>query len=106
MNNRLLAQEIEVGGTSITGPLQGITNLSDLVSRLLIFIVPFAAIILFFVLVWGGFDFLLSQGNPEKIKSGRTKIVTGLIGFFILVFSIAIVRLIAFLLGLEDSSPV
>ena len=108
MNTRLLAQEIHIGtegATVIKGPLSGINNLSDLVNKVLVFIVPFAAIILFFVLVWGGFDFLMSQGNPEKIKSGRMKIITGLIGFFILVFSIAIVRLLGFIFGLGDSSP-
>jgi hypothetical protein len=101
----LLAQSLDVGGTSITGPLQGISNLSDLINRLLLFIVPFAAIILFIVLVAGGFIILTSQGVPDKLKNGRAMITAGLIGFFILVFSIAIVKVIGFLFGINQNSP-
>lgn len=86
----------------IDGPLVGIENLSDLVNKVLTFFIPFAALVLFGVLVWGGYDFLLSQGVPEKVKAGRAKITAGLIGFGLLISSYVIVKLIASILGLGE----
>ncbi len=109
MKQTFLAQNIGIGPTGgevyLRGPLVGIRDLSDLISKLLVFIIPLASIILFFVLISGGFDFLMSQGNPEKIKSGRAKITAGLIGFCILLFSYVFVRLISYFLKLDASSP-
>ncbi len=97
---RILAQSISIDGQQINGPLDPrIQKLGDLVSRLTQFLVPVAGIILFFVLVWGGYDFLLSQGNPEKVKSAQAKITTGIIGFILLVFSYLIVKIIAIIFG-------
>lgn len=83
----------------LQGPLQGISTLGDLVNKIATFIMPLAAIILFFVLVWGGYDYLMSQGNAEKIKSAQAKITTGVIGFVLLVSSFLIVKLITSILG-------
>ncbi|MGB9883248.1 MAG: hypothetical protein ACPLRN_01905, partial [Microgenomates group bacterium] len=58
-------------------------------------------IILLSVLIWGGYDYMMSQGNPDKIKNAQAKITTGLVGFGILVFSYLIVRLIATIFGLQ-----
>jgi hypothetical protein len=91
---------------NIQGPLTGISTISDLINRLLLFLLPLAGIILFFVLVAGGFSILTSQGSPDKIKNGRAMITAGLIGFFILVFSIGIVKLIGFLLNINQHSPI
>jgi TRAP-type C4-dicarboxylate transport system permease small subunit len=105
MKNQLLAQSVNFGGQSIKGPLEAngkpIENLGQLVSRVLQFMLPLAGIILLIVLIWGGFDFMMSQGNPEKVKNAQAKITTGLIGFAILVFSYLIVRLLSTIFGLQ-----
>jgi hypothetical protein len=95
---------ITIGTQTFCNPLVGIGSINDLINRLLIFIVPFASIILLFVLIAGGFDILMSQGNPEKLKSGRAKITTGLIGFFLLVFAFVFVKLISFFLGVNSTA--
>lgn len=100
--NKLLAQTVNFGGTNIQGPLDPkIQNLGDLISRILSFIIPLAGIVLLFVLIWGGFDYMMSQGNPEKLKGAQAKITTGLIGFFLLISSYLVVRLIAGIFGLS-----
>lgn len=98
--DQLLAQNINVGGQSITGPLKGINTLSDVINKIVPVVIYAAIIILFFVLVWGGFNFLTSAGNPEKIKSARAKITTGIIGFILLIVSYIIVKLISTLFGI------
>lgn len=85
--------------TTIKGPL-AINSLADLINRLNIFIIPLASIILFGVLVWGGYDFLMSGGSDEKISAGKAKITTALIGFILLVFSYFFTTVVATIFGL------
>jgi hypothetical protein len=100
MTYLFLAQKVNIGGQQIEGPLQGIDNIGQLVSRLLLFLIPFAGVILLFVLIWGGYDFIISQGNPEKIKGAQAKISTGIIGFILLIISYLLVRVITKIFGL------
>ena len=97
----MLAQNINIGGQPISGPLKDINTVGDLINRLLSFLIPLAGIILLLVLIWGGYDFLMSGGAPDKIKSAQAKITTGLIGFFLLAFAYLIVKIIAFIFGVE-----
>ena len=102
--NKFIAQIVNFGGTSIEGPLDPkIENLGGLISRMLSFIIPLSGIVLLFVLIWGGYDYMMSQGNPEKVKSAQAKITTGIIGFFLLIGSYLIVRVIANIFGLSGT---
>ncbi len=107
--NSLIAQQVRFGGGSgtapivIQGPLKNINSLGDLINKLVTgLIYPLAAVILFFILVWGGYDFMFSQGNPEKLKTARAKITAGIVGFVLLVVSYLIVRVIAFIFGIGE----
>ncbi len=100
MKTELLAQSLNIGNQTIKGPLEGINSLGDLVNRIMTFIIPFAGIILFFVLLWGGYDLMMSQGVPEKIKAGQGKITAGIIGFILLISSYLLVKLISVIFGL------
>jgi len=64
------------------------------------FLIPLAGIILLMVMIWGGYDYMMSRGQPEKIKSAQAKITTGIIGFALLVFSYIIAKLVATIFGL------
>lgn len=97
---KYLVQTINIGGQQITGPLVGINNLGDVVNIIMQFLIPLAGIALFFVLVAGGYQFLTSQGNAEKIKSAQAKLTTGIIGFVLLIISYLAVKIIAFIFGL------
>jgi len=99
MNIRHLAQSLNIGGTNIEGPLDsslsstgGPITLGDIINRILTFLLPLAGIILLFVLIMGGYDYMVSQGNPEKIKSAQAKITTGIIGFFLLISSYRLLK--------------
>ncbi|GAB4219195.1 MAG: hypothetical protein Fur009_4140 [Candidatus Microgenomates bacterium] len=105
--NKLLAQQVNLNGQTIEGPLKipGVSadkiTLGAIISRILEFMMPLAGVILLFVLIWGGYDYILSQGNQDKVKSAQAKITTGLIGFILLILSYFIVRLISFIFGLQ-----
>ncbi len=103
----VLAQNLKIqtgdkSDVSITGPLsKDIKGLADIINIILSFLIPFAALMLFFVFVAAGYDFLFSQGNPEKIKSAQAKITTGIIGFVFLTLSYFLVRATALIFGVK-----
>lgn len=94
MEGKYFAQKMTIGGQEITGPLVGINNVGDLIGEILKFLIPLAGIILLFVVIWGGYDLILSQGSAEKIKGAKAKITAGIIGFVLLVTSFLLIKLI------------
>src|SRR3989338_10939301 len=106
MSNQLAQQIIiDPSGTgtpiSITGPLQGIDKLKDLINVLInVVLFPLAGVIVFFILIWGGYDLMMSQGEAEKIQSGRNKITTAIIGMVLLTISYLITKIIGYVFGL------
>lgn len=110
--NQPLAQILEIktpGSTSATsvkleGPLKGINSLGDLINLALSFLVPLAGIILFLVIVWGGYDILMSSGNADKVQKGQQKITAGIIGFVLLTASYFIAKLLGFIFGVGDGA--
>lgn len=97
----LLAQSLNLGSQSIQGPLDdSVDTLGEIITKGLNFIMPMAGIVLLFVLISGGYDYMMSQGNPDKIKAGQAKITSGIIGFILLIVSFLITRLIARIFGL------
>ena len=101
MNNQLLSQSLNVGNQTIQGPLDpSVDSLGKIITKTLSFIMPMAGIVLLFVLISGGYDYMMSQGNAEKIKSAQGKITSGIIGFILLIVSFLITRLIAVIFGL------
>lgn len=91
----VLAQDVSIKGQPLRGPLVGINTLGDLVTKIVNFLIPLAGIILFLVFIWGGYSYMTSRGDPEKIKSARAKLTTGVIGFILLIVSYLIVRIIS-----------
>jgi hypothetical protein len=78
-------------------------NLVNIVNALVTFLIPLGAMILFVFLLWGGFDFLMANGEPEKMKSGKAKITSGIIGFVLLVFAYVITKILASIFGIGSS---
>ena len=97
-----VADKIVIGGQEIEGPLRGNFNtpasvVNVVMSKLL---VPLIAVILLLVFISGGYDFMLSRGNPEKIKTAQAKLTAAIIGFVILVSAYFVTKLISQIFGL------
>lgn len=107
----LLAQNLQITGVdeagnpysvSFKGPLKdSIGSISDLINLLLSIMYPIAGVILFFMIVIGGFKWMSSQGEPDKLDSARKYMTNGVVGFVLLALSFFLVRLIAFVFGLD-----
>lgn len=99
--HNVLAAGLKIGNEEISSPLdKNFNSVGDVVTKVTTFLIPLGAVILLFVLIWGGYDFMMSQGNPEKVKGARTKITTGIIGFVLMVFAFIIARLLAYIFNL------
>lgn len=95
MSHQYLAQNLTISGTQIQGPLApGINTIGDIISKLLTFIIPIGGILLLFVIIWGGYDIIMSQGSPEKWKNARNKITYGVVGFVLLAVAFLLIKLV------------
>jgi succinate dehydrogenase hydrophobic anchor subunit len=96
-----LAQQVKINDQIIEGPLQ-FNTLAEIVSRVVnFFLIPISGVILLLVFIWAGYDFMTSEGNPEKIKSAQAKITTGIIGIVLLVLAFLIVKVVELILGIR-----
>ncbi len=76
------------------------TTPADLVSTIIPFVFVFAGLILFGMVIAGGFAIFTSAGNPEKIKKGQTILTNALIGFLIIFASYWIIQFLEFTFGI------
>lgn len=80
---------------------QGTGTIGAVISELIKYAFPLAGLILFLMLIMGGFSLLASGGNPESIKKGQSRIVSALIGFVIVFVAYWLVQLLQTVLGLQ-----
>lgn len=78
---------------SLVNPL-GTTNLIEIFGKLIKAFVGLVGMIVLVVFVYGGFMWLLSAGNPEKIKKGTQAMMYALIGLFIIFSAYVIISTI------------
>ncbi|MBP9820107.1 hypothetical protein KBC79_05230 [Candidatus Woesebacteria bacterium] len=71
-----------------------------IVSRLLEFAFPLAGLILFAMLVWGGFEIILGAANKKSVDSGKQRITSAIIGFLLLFSSYWITQIIEVIFGI------
>ncbi len=107
MSGRLLAQCVRVSGQEICGPAKQfngsyINTPGDIINQVMPFLYGVAAVILLFVFIWGGFDLVLSRGDPAKIKSSRAKITSGIVGVILLSLAYLITRLVSQMFNLGE----
>jgi len=77
------------------------SNLGDLISQLLPYILAFAGLALFVMLIWGGITLMTAAGDPAKSKAGYGRISTGLIGFLIIFISYFVTQIVEVVLGIK-----
>ena len=75
-------------------------NLGSIVTSLIKYLFPFAGLLLLLYLIVGGFQIMLSRGDPKAMQSAQGKITNALIGFVVVFAAYWIVQLLASILGL------
>jgi len=77
-----------------------VTDERDLVQTIVSIAVPLGVISVVILVVYAGYLLTSSQGNPDKLKEGRDIITNAIIGFVVVLLSVAILILISNTLGL------
>ncbi|MGB9706506.1 MAG: hypothetical protein ACPLXP_00315 [Microgenomates group bacterium] len=108
MNRQLLAQidfnELKKFLKPTPGAKIDITKadltLGDIISALLPYVFAIAGVILFALLIFGGFELLTSGGNPETTKKAQGRITFALVGFLIIFLAYWIVQILEVVFGI------
>ena len=72
------------------------TEPSTFVKSLLRLAIGIGGGIAFLLMIFGGFQIILSGGNPEKVKAGKEMITSAIAGLLLIIFSIFILRVIGY----------
>ncbi|MBU1119554.1 hypothetical protein KKH43_06775 [Patescibacteria group bacterium] len=88
------------GGTKTTSvtldnPL-GVTNIGDLIVKIINYILGFVAVVAAAVFIYGGLLYATSGGSEENAKKGKSALTAGIIG---LVISLGAYTIIKFVMG-------
>ena len=75
-----------------------LTDRNGIADRILEVITIIAGMLAIFYLIWNGIQYIISAGNPERIKLARSGVVNAIIGIVVIVAAYSIIRL-AFSLG-------
>lgn len=65
------------------------------------FVFPIAGMILFIMLVWGGFEILSKSTNQNAMQAGKQRITAAIIGFILLFVAYWVLQLIQFVFGIS-----
>lgn len=84
-----------------TAGIPGYKTISDFLNAGIRFIFIIALLAVLIYLIWGAFDWIISGGDKEAVKSARSKIVNALIGLAILAVAVAIVQLAGTFVGIN-----
>lgn len=59
------------------------------------------ALVFFFILIWGGLKWVMSEGDQKAVESARAQITNALIGLAIVFAAFAIMKLIETIFGIS-----
>ncbi len=74
------------GSIELPNPL-GCDNVSCVVPKIINFILMLAAPLCAIMVLWGGFLLMTSEGDPEKVSTGRKTILYAGIGFVVILLA-------------------
>ena len=78
-----------------------VDTFGELIGNILKIIYPLAGIALFLLILYGGFTWLTSAGDPEKVRKGIDTIVNAVIGIVIIVFAYVATKVVGGILGVS-----
>lgn len=79
----------------------GTAGISKFLSNLIALFYTAAGVVLVFMLVWGAWDWLTSEGDKEKIAGARNKIISAVIGIALFAATFAIIAVLGQFTGFK-----
>ena len=71
-------------------------DLAKQVNKIVNYSTGIGGIIAFLLIVFGGFQIILSAGNPERVKAGKEMITSAIAGLLLIIFAVFILKLIGY----------
>jgi hypothetical protein len=90
-SNNTLIQDSRTGLCVAQGETR---NAADIITRIIRYLLLFAALIAILFIIIGGYKYITSAGNEEKAGSGRKTVTNAIIGLAIIILSFVIVSVV------------
>ena len=85
-----------------TGAPAQLSQLNGVFASLLNAIIPLSGIVLFIMLVWGGFSFITSGGDPKKAAAARNTLTYAILGIVLVALAYLIIVVISRFTGVTE----
>ena len=83
-------------------PLKGkFDSVSSIINELLPYLLTGAGLILFGMLLWGGFEMMTATTDAKKAEAGKGRITAAIVGFLIIFASYWIAQIIQIIFGVN-----
>lgn len=79
----------------------GAGGISQFLSNLVALFFSIAAIVLIFMLLWGAFEWIISEGDKEKLQSAQRKIISAIIGIILFAVIFAVLAVLGQFTGFK-----
>ncbi|MEP7167345.1 MAG: pilin [Candidatus Woesebacteria bacterium] len=83
------------------GPDVQLTTPRGIISKLLPYLFSFGGLILFIMLIWGGFEMLTGAADPKSQQAGKERITAALVGFLLLFASFWLAQIVQRIFGIS-----
>lgn len=94
------AQDIRLNPTGQWANL-GTLTIGSIVSGAISLVMLVVALVFFFMLIWGGLRWVMSQGDSKNVEGARGQITSALVGLAIVFAAWAIMKLIETVFGIS-----
>ncbi len=75
----------------LKGDPTGAGGISKFLSNFVVLIYSVSAIVLIFMILWGAFDWIISEGDKEKLANAQKKLINAFVGIIILAITFAVI---------------
>lgn len=81
-------------------------TLGAVVSDALVLVYFLATFLAFFFLIWGAFQYMVSQGDKDKLAHARSRMIYAIVGLLIILAAFMASQYLAEILNLKGKTPI
>jgi Zn-dependent protease with chaperone function len=100
-----IGEAFKISGDTGIGQPDDYSSIGSFISKIIPNVYVVAGIILFALVLGGGFAILTSSGNPDQQNKGGNAVTAALVGFLIIFASYWLVQIVEHLTGVKIFDP-